>query len=808
MLELLAAALLAAAIEGDPAPIAAPADTARSRRIVRQFTPVEVTGSRVADIGAVETVHALPPGTLRTLAFDRFTDAIGLMPGVVVTGEDLHVRGGRAGELAMTISGILLNDPQTNAAFELPLFAVRSADLLTGPLDADRVGSLAGELDVKTEVPTPRPHAHARWISDDALAGHYEAAHVGLTTPIPHTRLGLASAAELHFDDQGLPNRRGTGDFAILGQSFPIAAQNHVLGWIKLAPVERPQRGSLEVLSSRVVRAPYDPMFTYEGWVTFHQVQPGDPPGTQFIQLSPQPLDPSSFYYRAADHLAMTEERRTSVIATASVGSRSPVRFSGGWIRTSSLTSVGLLTDPAYVNASNLPVFGPYDQPNLDPFHAYAGDEPYFRSARAQRWLARADVVAVPGRSQRLLAGGGFTWDHAKLYELDLASPTTPFVDSLRQFDASAPGGFAYVQHRWQAGGLILNEGLRLQAFTAGSSAPGAKTQWTLSPRLGIAYPLSLRDAFSFAYARIEQDPARDFLYESRARGYDRRPLGNGALVPAEVILWQAAVKHMLDPQWTTQFSVFMRDVWGEPGARNLPAAFTTPQLQYQRADDAHATGFEVELTREYARGQRLHAAYTFMNAWGASSNPDGIAYGNVYGPRPLPTGNHPLDWGIEHALVVDGLSRPLAHLSISWSAYLATGRPWTPLYRVADTSSTWPPLYTDQSAINSRRLGWTESTNLDVRWTPGFLLGAAAMLSIKNLFDHRGDVLASVSGYPNPLINTLYDEYAAYRTETGRSGGAYWNGDGTGPRQWRPVTDPRLGQRGRAIRVGLSIGD
>ena len=31
--------------------------------------------------------------------------------------------------------------------------------------------------------------------------------------------------------------------------------------------------------------------------------------------------------------------------------------------------------------------------------------------------------------------------------------------------------------------------------------------QWSLSPRRGVAYPVSTRDAFSFAYARIDQDP-------------------------------------------------------------------------------------------------------------------------------------------------------------------------------------------------------------------------------------------------------------------------------------------------------------
>ncbi len=798
MLVLIAAALLATA----PADSATAPDSAHARRIVRQFAPVEVTGSRVTDVGAVATVHGSTAPVLRKLAVDRFADAIGLMPGVVVSGQELHVRGGRSGELAMTVAGMPLNDPQFGRPIELPLFAVRATDLMTGPLDADRAGSLAGELDVQTEAPDAKPHWRARWISDRRLDGHYEAAHLGGSTPIPHTGLGIAAAAELHFDDQGLPNVRGEGNFNVLGQSFPLAAENHALAWVKLAPVERPQRGSLEVLTSRVVHAPYDPMFTYEGYVTYV----GD---FSTLTLSPQPLDESSVYYRAADHLAMTEERRTAVIGSATVGAKVPVHLTSGVLATSSLTSVGLTRSHAYVNPANLPVFGPYDQPGVDAFHVYAGDEPYFREASAWRWLARADAVGSPARGHRLLGGAGVTLDHARLFEIDDGAPAVASVDTVRSYDAGAPGGFAYVQHRWQVGGFIANEGLRVQTFTPGSSVKNAKTRVTLSPRLGFAYPISVRDAFSFAYARIAQDPARDYLYEDRVKAYDRRPLGNGDIVPAEVVMWQAAVKHVLDPEWTTQFSVFMRDVWGEPGVRNIQTSNVHWELQYQSADDAHATGFEVELTREYTRGQRLHWSYTFMNAWGAASSAEGIAYGSAFGPRPLPTGNHPLDWDIEHALGFDGTLRPLPALEVSWAAHLATGRPWTPLYRSEDTSSVWPPLYTDQSEINSKRLPWSETTNLSVRWKPRLLMGATAMLSISNLFDHRGDQLVSIDGFPNSRINTLYDEYAAYRTETGNGGGAYWDGDGGGGgRHWIPVNDPRLRQRPREIRIGVTIGD
>ena len=68
-----------------------------------------------------------------------------------------------------------------------------------------------------------------------------------------------------------------------------------------------------------------------------------------------------------------------------------------------------------------------------------------------------------------------------------------------------------------------------------------------------------------------------------------------------------------------------------------------------------------------------------------------------------------------------------------------------------------------------------------------------------------RGERVATLDGYPHPVINTLYDDYGAYRTETGRSGGAYWfDADGDGAPEWVPVNDPRLFNPPRRLRVSL----
>jgi hypothetical protein len=124
---------------------------------------------------------------------------------------------------------------------------------------------------------------------------------------------------------------------------------------------------------------------------------------------------------------------------------------------------------------------------------------------------------------------------------------------------------------------------------------------------------------------------------------------------------------------------------------------------------------------------------------------------------------------------------------------------PWTPKPR--------RQTLTDLGVVNSERLKWTESTNVNARWTPSFLHGLTFGLEARNLFDDRSERAVTVDGYPNPLINTVYDDYSAYRTETGQGGGAFWvpSAPGSTTGTWVPVNDARLFYPPRAVR--LSVG-
>ena len=128
----------------------------------------------------------------------------------------------------------------------------------------------------------------------------------------------------------------------------------------------------------------------------------------------------------------------------------------------------------------------------------------------------------------------------------------------------------------------------------------------------------------------------------------------------------------------------------------------------------------------------------------------------------------------------------------------MGTGLPWTPRQR--------RQVDADQSLVNSERLPWDESTSLSGKLWPRWLARRVSIgVEVRNLFDHRGNLAATIDGYPHPLINTYYDDYGAYRNETGNRGGAYWDDiTGDGLPGWVSVNDRRLFQAPRAVRLSL----
>jgi outer membrane receptor protein involved in Fe transport len=571
---------------------------------------------------------------------------------------------------------------------------------------------------------------------------------------------------------------------------------------MKIASVERAGGVALELIAQRDVDRPYDPAWSLDGYTT-PCADPDsclDGPG-----FSPTPA-PGYARYRAADHVAVTDDRRlAAVLSWSRPSARRRWSAALAWIGTRTVTSLDGRDDASYVVPARFPLYGVPESATSDPFHVYRGDWPLFRSSGATRWFARGDYAFEPTQAARYGVGAGAMYDAVHLDELDGTEFGNRGLDSLRSYRAWAPGAFAYAMGRWTQEGMVAHLGARAELFTAGPQAEeqrfpsSGRAFVSVSPRAGVAFPIGVRDAVTLSYVRIQQNPARDFLYDNRGRVLARQPLGNPALEPATVISYQGALKHLFGERWYVQTAFFYRDLFGQVGARNFSAVGAERVRRYTSEDNGHASGFELSALREDGERSRLEVHYTFMIARGTESLEEGDPYGVSRGERPVPIQATPLHWDRRHAITVAALRQSPGRWSLAWTTQVGSGLPWTP----RDRRSLDPSL----ERINSRRFPWSEWTDVSARWTPPVLERRLTVgLEVRNLFDERNAAAARVAGYPNAAINTVYDDYAAYRTETGRGGGAYWNdADGDGQPGWIPVGDPRLVLPGRSIRLRLA---
>ncbi len=113
-------------------------------------TVIQVTQSRtniIRDIPA--TAYQLDLSDMRTMTATTIVDMIATQPGVVQQDGELHVRGGRAGEVDYVLDGISLRSPMDNRFnFDIPVSSVSNVTLMTGGLSIEYGNTLSGIVDL------------------------------------------------------------------------------------------------------------------------------------------------------------------------------------------------------------------------------------------------------------------------------------------------------------------------------------------------------------------------------------------------------------------------------------------------------------------------------------------------------------------------------------------------------------------------------------------------------------------------------------------------------------------------------------
>ena len=221
-------------------------------------------------------------------------------------------------------------------------------------------------------------------------------------------------------------------------------------------------------------------------------------------------------------------------------------------------------------------------------------------------------------------------------------------------------------------------------------SVPQATTnKLTLSPRIGVSYPVSPNAALYFAYGHFYQyPPMRDMFSNSdytvladlqAADDIQRKGiLGNPDIRAQRTVQYQIGIKDAITTDLGLDFNAFYKDIRDLLGVEFVSTYNGAQYVRFTNVDYGSVVGFTLQLDHRALGPVALSADYTWQLALGNSSDPDETLNRAAAGQDPLPR-QIPFNWDQRNTLNLTVSTGALNSWSGSTIVRIASGQPYTP---------------------------------------------------------------------------------------------------------------------------------
>lgn len=311
-----------------------------------------------------------------------------------------------------------------------------------------------------------------------------------------------------------------------------------------------------------------------------------------------------------------------------------------------------------------------------------------------------------------------------------------------------------FVQDKIEYKEIVVNAGLRFDYFDAHGSLPsvpdqkaglvlsaprrGATVKTQLSPRLGLAFPISDQGVIHFSYGHFSQIPDFKSLYWNSEYeiklGALSTMVGNPDLKPETTVSWEAGLQHQLAADVAVDATVYFKDIKNLLGQEIIRLKGGQAYARYINRDYGNVRGFVIALEKRPAHGFAANIDYTFQIARGNASDPFAVFTDNQgTPPRESEKQVLPLDWDQRHTLNASVTFATAADWGISLIFQAGSGLPYTP---------TDPDRSLRTAFENSARKPLTFNCDLAAHYDLRlFSLTPSFFFKVYNLFDQRNEI-------------------------------------------------------------------
>jgi len=679
---------------------------------------------------AVHTRRAVTSTEMDRLPITTINQVIALQAGVVSSKLGTHVRGGRDGELAYFVDGIVTRVPNFNLQSSIiNTSAVEEVSVISGGFDAEYGDALSGVVNIVTREGGPKVAGSVNYMTDEMFSGWQDQLNYGfnqvefsLGGPVPvASRLRYFVSGEVMTTD-GLHASQLEGLYKIPSPRVDYRAQARLSYHIPNAKGKLTFTGFNErrqwVIYSTATGTPqytlkyFDqkPMNRIKNWMLS---------STFNYMLTPQTLTSlkvgvthyervygnRDYDYEEAHNRSWYEDYRfyaeNLLPLLYDVASSGYKVVNGDTIRVRHvlIDSVAQYHEDQYNSGEEALRDNPY---GVEGFFLTYGDYRNWTIWNNDDIQGRLDISHAVGRIHEVKVGADLTKYKMQYFQNTLPSQTNPFWDF---YDRRPWKISAYVQDKMDFEGLVARIGLRFDYFDAqtktyeqpenflNNDLVSSEASYKISPRLGFSLPVTDRMKLRFNYGQYFQLPALTNMYTSTDTQVVRllitrgnAVLGNVVIEPEKTTLYELGIENQFSEEVVFGFTAYFKDIFDLNQVREV-IAIPFSYYQYQNVDYGNVKGFEVNLQKRMSNMWAFGLSYTLQFAKGTASNAFEWYQDHYLYNINVPVGDYWLDFDERHILNAnldleiprDFFLLPLQDFSNSFVFSWHSGHPYTP---------------------------------------------------------------------------------------------------------------------------------
>jgi outer membrane receptor protein involved in Fe transport len=260
-----------------------------------------------------------------------------------------------------------------------------------------------------------------------------------------------------------------------------------------------------------------------------------------------------------------------------------------------------------------------------------------------------------------------------------------------------------------------------------------------MSPRLGIAFPITDKGVFHTSYGHFFQIPPFEYLYTNPrfavAPGGVRTLIGNANLNPQSTVIYEVGFQQELLGQLGVDITGFYKDARDLLGSRIYDTYRSGYEYaRYENRDYGNIRGITLAINKRPTTSDYLTVSldYTFQIAEGNASDPKQEYYNNQdYPPKKSNIQVVPLDWDQRHTVNMSVSYHNPKIIGIGLIGQFQSGLPYTPAIQTKETTFE-----------NSGRKPFNYT--IDLRLSKQFSLMNMQyniFLKVYNLFDRKNEI-------------------------------------------------------------------